>query len=74
MSKRQSVSQSSAKEVYEMKPHGPCISVGGKLWCFSCGHVLLNNTISRWVTEKGCLYDLHPSYPKQLKKAGGRGK
>lgn len=59
-------------EKYENKPHGPLISVGGKLWCFNCGHVLLNNKVSWWVTEKGCLYDLHPSYPSILRKAGGR--
>jgi len=71
MTRSQSESQASDKEVYKMIPHGPLISAGGKLWCFSCGHVLLNNVISRWATEKGCMYDIHPSFNRMMKKAGG---
>ena len=60
------------KETYKYEPHGPWIVSGGKSWCFSCGHVALNNEVSRWATEKGCLYKLHPSWKSKLKKAGGR--
>ena len=72
MSKHQSGNQSSDKEVYFYQAHGPMITSGGKNWCFSCGHVMLHNTVSRWATDKGCLSDLHPSYSRMAKKAGGR--
>jgi hypothetical protein len=72
MSKHQSSNQSSDKEVYFYQAHGPMITSGGKNWCFSCGHVMLHNTVSRWATDKGCLNDLHPSYSRMVKKAGGR--
>ena len=59
------------KETYKMKGHGPWITVGGKQWCFSCGHVALNNAASDWVTERGCLYDLHPEYKAAMKRLAG---
>ena len=72
MTKHTSKPQASDKEVYKMIPHGPLIMAGGKMFCFSCGHVLLNNVVSRWATEKGCMYDIHPSYKRMMKKAGGQ--
>lgn len=67
MSKSQSKDQSS-----DSSAHGPWITSGGKRWCFSCGHVALNNDISRWATKIGCDYRDHPSYKQRMKKAGGR--
>jgi hypothetical protein len=57
---------------FEYEAHGPWITSGGKKWCFSCGHVSLNNTISRWVDSVGCNFRDHPSYKNRLKKAGGQ--
>jgi|TARA_R100000458_G_scaffold59953_1_gene73311 hypothetical protein len=55
-----------------MVEHGPWITTGGKQWCFSCGHVALNNDISRWATRVGCYFKEHPAYKNKMKKAGGR--
>lgn len=72
MTKSQSKSRSSGTtEEYKYVEHGPWINVGGKMWCFGCGHVALNNNISRWVSKIGCYFREHPSYRQRLKRIGG---
>ena len=46
---------------------GPLASVG-KLYCYKCGLVSLNNKISRWAVKYGCNYKDHPQYKKTLYK------
>lgn len=73
MTKHRSGNQSSeTTEQYKYQEHGPWITTGGKQWCFSCGHVALNNNVSRWATKVGCYFREHPSFKRKLKKAGGR--
>ena len=73
MTKHRSGNQSSeTTEQYKYQEHGPWITTAGKTWCFSCGHVALNNEVSRWATKVGCYFREHPAYKNKMKKAGGR--
>lgn len=56
------------KESYKMVPHNFGGKVVGKSYCLKCGLIALNNPLSRWATEKGCLNELHPSYRSKLKQ------
>lgn len=43
---------------------------GVKPVCKNCGHMALNNSFSKWYTDKGCNAHLHPQYQNQRRKAG----
>lgn len=66
------INQSKTKEVYKMVGHQftPLKGVG-KSYCKSCGLIALNNDISRWCVDKGCMYQIHVGYPNALRRLAG---
>lgn len=51
------------KEKYELQTHRFVFwKVIGKHYCVHCGLVALNNNLSNWCADKGCLNELHPNY------------
>jgi hypothetical protein len=56
------------KEVFTMVSHSFSRTVGGKQICQSCGLVGLNNPLTEWCINKGCMYDIHPQYKSTVKK------
>lgn len=56
------------KETYKLEGHSFTKVVGGKKVCSRCGLVALNNKLSEWCVDKGCLYQLHSQYESIVKR------
>ena len=59
-------------EPYKFKAHAPK-KVKFMPWsvCWGCGLVFLHNSLTSWCVTKGCNYQDHPEYAKQVKKNSG---
>lgn len=58
-------------ETYKFKGHTFNCVVGGKKVCSSCGLIHLNNKLTQWFIDKGCLADLHPDRKSAVKRLSG---
>ncbi|SOK58588.1 hypothetical protein [Yersinia phage fHe-Yen9-04] len=57
------------KEEYSHETHQFVFSrTLGKQYCVKCGLIALNNGLSQWAIEKGCLNELHPSFKSTRSK------
>ena len=55
-------------ESYKYKGHTFNHTFGGKKVCSSCGLFALNNPLTQWFIDKGCLADIHPDKANAIKR------
>lgn len=59
----------SKKESYKMVPHTFTLLKGvGKQYCTRCGLFAMNNKLSEWAIDKGCMHKDHPQWESKVRK------